>query len=370
MVSGNEAVKQRFSEPAKFLPVAFVCAMIIGLYVVYTLYHLLPTIAKEETQSSGLIEIIIFNLVTLLLVICYIKCILVHPGTIPDKEEDPTWGYAPQSASLLQPVSLQETKRSGDRRHCKWCVKYKPDRCHHCRVCRTCILKMDHHCPWIYNCVGFRNHKFFFLLLFYSSIASHMITWTMLDSVIATLDSDTPFMDMFLLLFGETLAGFLALLVTGFFCFHIWLMLKAMTTIEFCEKSMKRTSYDVSIYDRGFCGNIRAVLGDNTLLWLLPVSPPSGSGMSFVGEDTRLYDREIERGRNIRRNPPGERAAKLVKTKMPRGRRAAVAGTGSAPSSGQSENGDEESVGSALEALASDPMLTDDHARSRGHAEV
>mmetsp|Transcript_14810 Transcript_14810/g.33694 ORF Transcript_14810/g.33694 Transcript_14810/m.33694 type:complete len:298 (-) Transcript_14810:47-940(-) len=292
MVSGNEAVKQRFSEPAKFLPVAFVCAMIIGLYVVYTLYHLLPTLGKEETHRAGLVEIIIFNLVTLLLLICYIKCILVHPGTIPDKEEDPTWGYAPQSASIVQGVSLQETKRSGDRRHCKWCVKYKPDRCHHCRVCRTCILKMDHHCPWIYNCVGFRNHKFFFLLLFYSSITSHMITWTMLDSVIATLDSDTPFMDMFLLLFGETLAGFLALLVTGFFFFHIWLMLKAMTTIEFCEKSMKRSSgtsgssYDVSLYDRGLCGNIRAVLGDNPLLWLLPLSPPSGSGMSFMGEDS------------------------------------------------------------------------------------
>jgi len=214
---------------------------------------------------------------------------MVHPGTVPGKDEsgDLSWEYtAAGSGGLLNSLGLglQETKRSGDRRHCKWCAKYKPDRCHHCRVCRQCILKMDHHCPWIYNCVGFANHKYFFLLLLYSSICTNIIIWTMLDTVQTSIDSKTSFWTMFMLIFAETLAAFLALIVTVFFLFHCWLMVRAMSTIEFCEKSMKRTGYDTSCYNRGFYGNICAVLGDSPLLWMLPISPPSGDGMHYMTE--------------------------------------------------------------------------------------
>ena len=31
----------------------------------------------------------------------------------------------------------------------------------HCSECGQCIFKMDHHCPWINNCVGGKNMKFF-----------------------------------------------------------------------------------------------------------------------------------------------------------------------------------------------------------------
>merc|ERR1719375_1315272 len=55
----------------------------------------------------------------------------------------------------------------------------------------------------------------------------------MIESVKACIDDpDTPFLTLFLIFFGETLACFLGVLVTAFFGFHVWLMMRAMTTIE------------------------------------------------------------------------------------------------------------------------------------------
>ncbi len=50
---------------------------------------------------------------------------------------------------------------------CITCRIVRPERSKHCRHCKRCVRRFDHHCPWVNNCIGQKNHVKFvrFLLL-------------------------------------------------------------------------------------------------------------------------------------------------------------------------------------------------------------
>lgn len=134
---------------------------------------------------------------------------------------------------------------------CQRCLRTKPDRCHHCSQCNKCILKMDHHCPWVANCIGFNNYKFFMSMLLYTSLTCLLIVFSSYPLVSTVLKrEDLDYRVAFYIVTAYVLACVFGILITGFYFFHLWLILNQYTTIEFCEKKgnddlfKRRSPYD------------------------------------------------------------------------------------------------------------------------------
>lgn len=111
----------------------------------------------------------------------HLRAVLSDPGTIPLPQtrldfSDIHSGEIGKKSNFLSWSFLYKSLILGlDREDwtvCTRCETYRPPRAHHCRICKRCIRRMDHHCPWINNCVGERNQKFFLQFLIYVGMLS------------------------------------------------------------------------------------------------------------------------------------------------------------------------------------------------------
>ncbi|KAF3770298.1 zf-DHHC-domain-containing protein [Cryphonectria parasitica EP155] len=71
-------------------------------------------------------------------------------------------GIAEQKIVIDELISLWKYDEAN---FCVQCMIRTPLRSKHCRRCQRCVARHDHHCPWVYNCVGVNNHRHFFLYL-------------------------------------------------------------------------------------------------------------------------------------------------------------------------------------------------------------
>ncbi|KAK4269746.1 hypothetical protein QN277_022862 [Acacia crassicarpa] len=181
--------------------------------------------------------LILFHSLLAMLLWSYFAVVFTDPGSVP-----PNWRPAiDEERGEADPlVGSESSHGQSDRsnqqiRYCRKCNQLKPPRCHHCSVCGRCVLKMDHHCVWVVNCVGAQNYKYFLLFLFYTFWETTLVTLSLLPEFIAffsdgeIIGSPGSLATTFLA-FVLNLA--FALSVLGFLIMHINLVSGNTTTIE------------------------------------------------------------------------------------------------------------------------------------------
>uniref|UniRef100_A0A8C9TSX3 Palmitoyltransferase n=1 Tax=Scleropages formosus TaxID=113540 RepID=A0A8C9TSX3_SCLFO len=138
-----------------------ICAVMTWFLVLYadfvvTFVMLLPS----KNFWYALINGVTFNSLAVLALASHLRTMLTDPGAVP--KGNATKEY--MESLQLKPGEVIYK--------CPKCCSIKPERAHHCSICKRCIRKMDHHCPWVNNCVGENNQRFFVLFTMYIALIS------------------------------------------------------------------------------------------------------------------------------------------------------------------------------------------------------
>jgi len=188
------------------------------------------------------VHLIIIYALSFLAFSSLIACVARDPGPVPEAKSEDSHDVSGSGGGddiSIEDALLNTAPPSDDYtqpgRWCRICWKPKPERAHHCSQCGRCVLKMDHHCPWLgAKCIGFRTYpSFLHFLASVTFMAAYVAVICIRGLVFAfnkplAINEITP-VHMLMLSFAGCV---FALVVGSFLGYHIYLVLTNQTTFE------------------------------------------------------------------------------------------------------------------------------------------
>ncbi|XP_076011172.1 palmitoyltransferase ZDHHC14-like [Genypterus blacodes] len=240
------------------------------------------------------------------------------PGVLPratpdeaaDLERQIDSGGCPSGPGYKPPPRTREVLINGQTvklKYCFTCKIFRPPRASHCSLCDNCVERFDHHCPWVGNCVGRRNYRFFYMFILSLSLLTIFIFAFVITHVIlrsnrtgflsALKDSPASVLEVVVCFFSVWS-------IVGLSGFHTYLISSNQTTNEDIKGSWstKRGKDNYNPYSYGniltnccaaLCGPLPPSLIDRRGLIQSdtpqPVSHSNGTSSGSVYASTQLH---------------------------------------------------------------------------------
>ncbi|PKI83554.1 protein S-acyltransferase [Malassezia vespertilionis] len=143
----------------------------------------------------------------------------------------------------------------------------KPERAHHCNTCNACILKYDHHCPWINQCVGLGNERYFILFMLWFSVGAGFMGiagWPIARAAVSRkIAWDFAYAPRLVFLLIYVKAAVMSVVVFILASWHVWLVAHGQTSVESQDNAQyrkiakERNETFANVYDLGRIRNLQ-----------------------------------------------------------------------------------------------------------------
>lgn len=170
---------------------------------------------------------------------------------VPNSLNSPTYRPPPRTKEVL--VKGQTVKL----KYCFTCKIFRPPRASHCSLCDNCVDRFDHHCPWVGNCVGKRNYRFFYMFLVSLAFLAVFIFSCSVTHLVLLMKGEQEVLEVIKKAPSSVIVTFICFFsiwsVIGLAGFHTYLTTSDQTTNEdlkgsFSSKGGQRT---INPYSRG-----------------------------------------------------------------------------------------------------------------------